>query len=351
MKCSDIKERLSEYVDDILDPETRALLDEHLSACKDCQHTLASLKAVVSELGALDSVEPPEDFLDQLHERMEKRPRFPRILRTLFMPMRVKIPLEFAGAVAVAILVFSILHTQKDQLRLAEPPLGLKQEGVSGRVEMEKRQAKAPSRVMEEKIFKERGVGSFGEGAKQEAYKPQPARRAGEESMAKEDATGTLAKARKDKGYEHPLADISKAPPAERETIELALVMRKEIGPKASAPRAAMEAAPAPKKKIDRSLALPQSAPPAKPERDEAVDDSLLKLTRVIELVGGEVVSVQYDEETHTAESIWAEIPATQIDTFYNKVKELGDLLTPPEAFAGKGEAFLSVCIRLLPSK
>lgn len=299
MKCGDIKERLSEYVDDILDPETRVLVDEHLSACKDCQHTLASLKAVVSELGALDSVEPPEDFLNQLHERMEKRSRFPRILRTLFMPMRVKIPLEFAGAVAVAILVFSILHTQKDQLRLAEPPAGLKQEGASGQVEMENRQAKA----------------------------------------------------RKDQGYERPLADISKAPPAERETIELALVMRKEIRPKALAPRAAMEAAPAPKKKIDRSLALPQPAPSAKPERDEEVDDSLLKLTRLIELVGGEVVSVQYDEETNTAESIWAEIPATQIDTFYNRLKELGDLQTPPEAFAGKGEAVLPICIRLLPSK
>jgi hypothetical protein len=351
MKCGEIKERLSEYVDDILDPETKALVDEHLSACEDCQHTLASLRAVVSELGALESVEPPENFLDQLHERMEKRFRFPKILRILFLPMRVKIPLEFAGAVAVAILVFSILHTQKDQLRLAETPVGLKQEGVSEQVEMEKRQAKAPSRVMEERVFKERGVGSFGEGAKEEAYKPQLARKAREESMGKEDAVGTLAKARKDQGYEHPLADISKAPPEERETIELALVMKKEIGPEALTPRAAMEAAPAPKKKIDRSLALPQPAPSAKPERDEGVDDSLLKLTRLIELVGGELVSIQYDGETNTPESIWAEIPATQIDTFYNKLKELGDLLTPPEAFAGKGEAVLPVCIRVLPSK
>ncbi len=351
MKCGEIKERLSEYVDDILDPETKALVDKHLSACEGCERELASLKAVVSELGALDSVEPPRDFLDQLHERIEKRSRFPKILRTLFLPMRVKVPLEFAGAVAVAILVFSILHTQKDQLRLAEPPGGLKQEGVGEQVAMKKRQAKTPAKDMEERVFEERPADSFREGAKEEGYKPPLARRAGQESMAKEDAAGNLAKTLKDQGYERPLTDISQAPRAERQVIELALVMKKEIGPKASAPGAAMEVAPATKKKIDRSLALPQAAPSAKPERDEKVDDSLLKLTRLIELVGGEVVSLQYDEDTHTPESIWAEIPAKQIDTFYNKLKELGDLLTPSEAFAGKGEAVLPVHIRLLPSK
>ncbi len=351
MKCGEIKERLSEYVDDILDPATKALVDQHLSACEDCQRELASLKALVSELEALDSVDPPKDFLDQLHERMEVRSRFPKILRTLFLPMRVKIPLEFAGAVAVAILVFSILHTQKDQLRLAEPPVGLKQEGASEQVTREKRQAKAPARVMEERVLKGRAVDSFGEGAKEEAYKPRLAPRAEEERMAKEDTADTLAKALKDRGYERPLADIPQAPRAERQAIELALVMKKEMGPKALAPGSAMEAAPAPKKKIDRSLALPQAAPSAKPERDEEAEDSLLKLTRLIELLGGEVVSVQYDKETNTPEFVRAEIPARQMDTFYNKLKELGDLLTPHKTVTAKEEEVLPVRIRLLPSK
>ena len=106
MDCSKIKERLSEYMDEVLDAETKAVVDKHLSTCKNCQEELASLKALVSELGSMEPVESPKDFLDQLHERMEKRSRLSRILRTLFVPMRIKIPLEFAGAVAVAILVF-----------------------------------------------------------------------------------------------------------------------------------------------------------------------------------------------------------------------------------------------------
>jgi hypothetical protein len=345
MKCGEIKERLSEYVDGILDPETKALVNEHLSACEDCQGTLASLKAVVSELGALESVEPPKDFLDQLHERIEERSRFPKILRTLFLPMRVKIPLEFAGAVAVAILVFSILHTQKDQLRLAEPPVGLKQEGASEQVAMEKQQAKAPLGPIEKRAPERLAL-------REEL--PEDRLRATDEGVYKEDGADTSGKTVKDEAYKSQLAykaARAEQPPAEREAIELAFVMKKEIGPEALAPGAAMEATPAPKKKIDRSLALPQAAPSAKPERDEEVDDSLLKLTRLIELVGGEVVSVQYDEETNTPESIRAEIPAKQMDTFYNKLKELGDLLTPHKTVTAKEEEVLPVCIRLLPSK
>jgi hypothetical protein len=317
MKCGEIKERLSEYVDDMLDPETKAMVDRHLSTCEDCQRTLASLKAVVSELGALDSLEPPRDFLDQLHERIEKRSRFPKILRTLFLPMRVKIPLEFVGAVAVAILVFSILHTQKDQLRLSETPVGLKQEGTREQVAMERRQARAPAKDMEESVFEER-------------------------------AAGNLSKALKDKGYKRPPSHIPQAPPPERQVIELALVMKKEIGPKALGPGAATEVAPATKKKIDRSLALPQAAPSGKPERDEGVYDTLAKLTRLIEMVGGEVLSVEYDEETNIPVSTRAQIPAKQIDTFYNKLKELGDLLTPHKRVTAKKGEVLPVRIRLV---
>jgi anti-sigma factor RsiW len=124
MDCEEIRERLSAYVDDDLDRASKAVVEEHLASCKACQQEVASLKALVRELGALESVEPPKDFLNQLNERIEARSWFPKILRTLFKPMRVKIPLEFAGVVAVAILVFVVLHTQKEELGLKQAPVG-----------------------------------------------------------------------------------------------------------------------------------------------------------------------------------------------------------------------------------
>jgi hypothetical protein len=323
MDCAEIKERLSAYVDDVLDAESKAVVEEHLSTCKDCQQEMVSLKALVRELGSLESVQPPRDFLDQLHARIEARSWFPRILRTLFMPMRVKIPLEFAGAVAVAILVFAVLHTQKDQLRLAQGPEGLRQERVAEKIAKEESLEEVPVGLKQEKAPEKGTADTFGKVAKDEAYKPQPAYRAA----------------------------TAEQPPTEREIIELALVMKKEIRPESLAPGAAMEVAPSSKKKMRRSLVLPQAAPPAKPERDEDVDDSLSKLTKLIELVGGEVVSIEYDEQTNAPASIRAQIPASQIHTFYNKLKELGDLRTPPEAVTGKGQEVLPVSIRLLPSE
>jgi len=300
MNCGEIKELLSEYVDGVLDGETKALVDEHLSTCKDCEEELASLKTLVNELGSLESVAPPGDFLDQLHERMEQPSWFSKILRTLFVPMRLKIPLEFAGAVAMAILVFSLLHVQKDHYRVAEAPVSLKQERVAEKDALE----------------------SFGKGLKHEAAKPQRAYR-----------TATVEQ-----------------PPEKKEPIELVLVMKRALPPETYAPGAAMEAAPAPKEKMRRSLAKREAVPSAQLETDKRGDDFLPGLTRAVELVGGTVVSIEYEKATNRPESIHVEIPAEQFNTFYNRLGELGDLKSAPRGVTGKEEGVLSVRIRLLSS-
>ena len=300
MNCSEIKELLSEYVDEVLDAKTKALVDEHLSTCKDCQQEFASLKTLVNKLGSLESVAPPKDFLNQLHERMEQRSWFSKILRTLFVPMRVKIPLEFAGAAVMAILVFSLLHVQKDHYRVAEAPVSLKQERVA-----------------------EKGaLDSLGKGLKDEAFKPQ---------LAYKTAT-------------------AEQPPEQKEPIELALVMKRALPPETYAPGAAMEAAPAPKEKMRRSPAMREAVPSAQPETDKRDDDFLPRLTGVVELVGGKVVSIEYEKASNRPESIHAEIPAEQFNTFYNRLRELGDLRSAPRSVTGKEQGVLPVRIRLLSS-
>jgi hypothetical protein len=300
MNCSKIKELLSEYVDEVLDVKTKALVDEHLSTCKDCQQELASLKALVNELGSLESVAPPSDFLHQIHERMEQRSWFPKILRTLFAPMRVKIPLEFAGAVAMAILVFFLVHIQRDQYKMAEAPMSLKQE----------------------KVAEKGALDSLAKGLKDEVYKPKLAHK-----------TATAEK-----------------PSERKETIELALTIKRALPSETYAPEAAMEAAPAPKKRIKRSLAKRKAVSSAKPETDKSDDDFLPKLTRVVEIAGGKVVSIEYTKVSKRPESIHAEIPAGHFHTLYNRLKELGDLQGTPKSVTKKDQGVLLVRIRLLSS-
>jgi len=133
MVCNEVRERLSEYLDGVLPMETKTRVDQHLSVCAGCRKEFESLKAVVRELNALHQVEAPEDFLQQLHGRMTARPWYQRVLRFLFLPMRFKIPIQIAGAVTVALLVFSILALQRDERdRLLRPPVAVNQEMKRG---------------------------------------------------------------------------------------------------------------------------------------------------------------------------------------------------------------------------
>jgi hypothetical protein len=300
MNCEEIKGLLSEYVDGVLDPKTKALVEEHLSTCKGCQDELASLKALVNELGSLEPIAPPGDFLDQLHERMEQRSPFSKILRTLFVPMRLKIPLEFAGAAAMAVLVFSLLQVQQDRYKAPQVPVGLKQERVA--------QKAAPE--------------SWEEGLKDEAVKPQHA-------------------------YKTVTAE---QPSGKKEPIDVVLVMKRALPPQMYAPSPAMEAAPTPKEKMGRSLANREAVPSARPETDKRDDDFLSQLTGIVELAGGTVVSIEYEKASNRPESIHAEIPAEHYTTFCNRLQELGDLKTAPRSAASKEHGVLPVRIRLLPS-
>jgi hypothetical protein len=300
MNCDEIRELLSEYVDGELDVKTKALVDEHLSACKGCEGKLASLKALVNELGSLESVAPPRDFLDQIHERMEQRSWFSKIIRALFVPMRVKIPLEFAGAAAMAILVFSLVYVQRDHFRMAQAPVGLKQEGVAEKGAMD----------------------TWEEDLKDKAPKPQHAFK----------------------------TTTAEQPLGKKEPIELALVMKRALPPETHAPTPAMEAGPAPKEKMRRSLAMREAAPSALPERGKRDDDLLPQLTGVVERVGGTLVSIEYEKTSNRPESIYAEIPAEHLNTFYNQLGELGELESIPRGVTGKEQGFLPVRIRLLSS-
>ncbi|MBW2557035.1 MAG: zf-HC2 domain-containing protein, partial [Deltaproteobacteria bacterium] len=96
MECALIQERLSEYIDGTLDANDRTAVENHISSCKSCKEDLSSLIEMVEELHAMDPVEAPADFLEKIHERMDSRFSLDRIIRKLFIPFRIKIPLELA---------------------------------------------------------------------------------------------------------------------------------------------------------------------------------------------------------------------------------------------------------------
>ena len=108
MKCSYVRKILADYLDGVLNERDKALVEEHLASCKACAEELAFLKAYAKETGSLEKMKAPEDFLEKVHQRLERRFSFEKLMRTLFVPAKIKIPLELAGVAATLVVAFFI---------------------------------------------------------------------------------------------------------------------------------------------------------------------------------------------------------------------------------------------------
>jgi hypothetical protein len=327
MECAKIKDLLSEYIDGTLDAQTKALVDEHLLACPECNEELASLKTLIRELGSVESFKAPDDFLEKLHERLEPRFSFRKIMRILFVPGRIKIPLEFATATAMAVLIFSILYIQQPEKMISDVPESSTHVKVTEKTSMDT-------------------VSPSGKGA---VFKSKPV----------------------------PGKATAQQPAKKREIIELTLLFEKEGPGKAYAPSEAMEAAPARQRDAERSRMARLTAPKAEMKTDtirrkkqvtgfaeeerpvleeepqalfSSLHDTFIKVKELIMLAEGRTLSVEYEPHTDRPKSIRAEIPAKNYKSFCDKLNRLAILHTSPPTISENSQGAIQIRIRFISS-
>jgi len=317
MECSRSKELLSDYIDGILDARTKALLEEHLMVCKGCREDLGSLKALVQEMGSLESLEAPTDFLEKVHERIEQRSKFGQIMRRLFFPVRIKVPLELATVAAMAILILTVLNIQQPgKEETADVPLDSDQ-----LVSAEKARVDAAKPMV-----------------KTEDYKSKPS-------------------------FEKAATEPSET---KREIIELILLVKTEAFSTAYPPSAAKELAPTSRKRgtrideegIDvssyaRTGIGKQAVPLAEtktlePKQEEGGDETLSKVKNLVERIDGKVVSIEYEKQTEQPQSIHAEIPTRHYNSFCDGLRDIALLQTTPPTISEKDQKLIHIRIRLI---
>jgi Putative zinc-finger len=103
MTCHDAREQFSALVDDVLSADERATLDAHLATCADCRRELQRFRDTVGLLGALAPARAPAGFVDRVLEASRPVPWPRRLVRGLFLPWPVKLPMEAAAIVMVAV--------------------------------------------------------------------------------------------------------------------------------------------------------------------------------------------------------------------------------------------------------
>ncbi|MFH0811365.1 MAG: zf-HC2 domain-containing protein [Pseudomonadota bacterium] len=298
MECARLKELLSEYIDGTLDQETRETVEKHVSTCKGCAEELASLRSLVEELGSLEQVKPPADFMEQLHERLEAPSMFRRIVRKLFVPFHVKIPLEFATAAMIAVLVFSLFHTQLAEKHMLQTPSEKKAMEPAEIGEANKKEISLKKEVSPPKAALDATSRMEKEG---EPQKPM-------------ELTLLLQKRDRGRAFKQPMA-------------------LKES-------RTAKKGAPA-----DEESLYPASAgATAESSRTDP-------LKHLIEKEGGKVLNIEYDPKTGLPAVIQAEIPTSRYDIFTHQLKGMASSLVSSPSSPDKSQERVLLQIKLLYSE
>jgi hypothetical protein len=123
MNCSEIEAKLSAYLDGLLHDDERESVGRHCAECTHCRHSLEELERTKNILGQLDEVEPPSWLTESVMSRIREKEEARGWLKRLFLPLRVKVPIEALAMIFVAVLsVYIYRSTVTDMNRFDRPP-------------------------------------------------------------------------------------------------------------------------------------------------------------------------------------------------------------------------------------
>lgn len=326
MDCAVIQELLSEYIDGTLDANTVQVVEKHILVCKDCKETLASLSAMVEELNTLEPIKPPADFLDKIHQRMEPRSGFVRLFRKLFVPFKIKIPLQLAAAATASILVVMVLNLQKSEYQKMQPQKASKSEYFA-----EKSKADHLTPEFKKKTKPQAPVLEEAPGRLSDSEQVMPAQKSRTKTLVQpsiqtksEPSSSVLAKASSSLGISQP--------------IELALLLKPVVIGNAYAPDTAMKTMPLPEtdKKTIETERMDKDFLEGKigAGQKNQVNDLLLRMNHIIRPLKGKILTKKYHEQKNRLTSIHVQIPAENYENFCRELNRLAFFKTPPPALS-----------------
>jgi hypothetical protein len=258
------------------------------------------------------------------------------VLAWFFYPLRIKIPLQFAGAAVVAVLVFLVVRVQHPAYTLRPAP--------SSQISKQEKALQESIPRKPEESLKQRASGRV---QKSEAELQAGKREAVDEAMSQH-------KALADKGVEYRVdraESAARIKPAEtqpgvRKPIELSFQLHGDLKSKTYSQGFSGEAE-APEKKKEGTLAAKPATADLEKQQDK--DRSLIIIEETIRSFDGKILSVESSEDMEHPQIVVAEIPAKSLNALLEKLGELGELQGPPQVPSERqGEGAVSLRIKVL---
>jgi hypothetical protein len=362
MECSQAHEHLSAYLDDGLDHPTRRQVEEHLALCQECRRELGDLRLLVHDLHSLPKIAAPPDFLAQVHQRLEALSGWRKVIRCLFFPWQIKVPLELAGVTAAVLLfVFTYqgLKTGKE-MSYYPPPAGPSALGESSRESFALKAAPevtpgivgtTPSR-QDDALEKTRPL----ELALVIKFRPATEESALLRTRAPRKLPQTRAAApspRETTNGWAPLAPPKMPIPGPDSTV---------AGKMAAPPPPRPASPPADQQVQEETGTRLEKEGPAKPAEPLAAQpefpreltkpgarDPWLQVQDMVKSVHGTIISVQYRPETHIPQSLTVDVPAPQLPLLLEKLRLVGELpASPPNLIPADSRGMVRLHLELV---
>jgi anti-sigma factor RsiW len=122
MKCGQIQKMLPACQDGILSKTETALVENHLTACDSCRASFKEYQQARQRLKKLEEVEPPLGFAQKIMARIEQEEeKKSGLLRKLFYPLHIKVPIQAVAMVVVAVLAIQTYRSVESQKQTAPP--------------------------------------------------------------------------------------------------------------------------------------------------------------------------------------------------------------------------------------
>jgi hypothetical protein len=122
MDCKETRRLFDDYLDDRLAPERLKSVEEHLASCRSCCSALHDMKKTVEYLRDIGQEEPPPWLAQKVMAQVRSGvPVKKGIMQRLFYPLRLKLPLEVAATVLIAITALYVFRGMQQNLPVTGP--------------------------------------------------------------------------------------------------------------------------------------------------------------------------------------------------------------------------------------
>jgi anti-sigma factor RsiW len=122
MKCEEVREKLSEYLEEALDPEAAVLVREHLAGCASCREELRALDETRRAVTDLPSLHPPAGFTQRVMARVREEADRPNLFHRLFLPIHIKIPIHALALLLVGGIAVFLYRSHPPLQPVVTPP-------------------------------------------------------------------------------------------------------------------------------------------------------------------------------------------------------------------------------------